>query len=72
MKELDLAGVTICTRNDLIECLAVAAAGVLVWVTGSRWPDLVGGVLLAGVFLSSAFQIVRQAREEHRAAVATS
>ena len=62
----------LCTRNDLIQCLAVAATGVLVWLTGSRWPDLIVGVLLAGVFLMSAYQIIRQALDEHRADLATS
>lgn len=68
--DANVRSVWLCTRNDLIQCLAVAATGVLVWLTGSRWPDLVVGVLLAGVFLSSAYQIIRQARAEHRADLA--
>ncbi len=70
--DANVRSVWLCTRNDLIQCLAVAATGVLVWLTGSRWPDLIVGVLLAGVFLSSAYQIIRQARDEHRADLATS
>jgi Co/Zn/Cd efflux system component len=68
--DANVRSVWLCTRNDLIQCLAVAATGVLVWLTGSRWPDLIVGVLLAGVFLSSAYQIIRQARAEHRAELA--
>jgi Co/Zn/Cd efflux system component len=60
--------VWLCTRNDLIQCLAVAATGVAVMVTGSRWPDLIVGVLLAAVFLRSAWQITVQARAELKAA----
>jgi len=63
----NVGSVWLCTRNDLIECLGVAVAGGLVWLTGSRWPDLIVGMFLAGVFLSSAYQIIRQARAEHRA-----
>ncbi|CAN5191609.1 cation transporter [soil metagenome] len=70
--DANVRSVWLCTRNDLIECLGVAVAGGLVWLTGSRWPDLIVGVFLAGVFLSSAYQIIRQARAEHRADLATS
>lgn len=70
--DANVRSVWLCTRNDLIQCLGVAATGGLVWLTGSRWPDLIVGVLLAGVFLSSAYQIIRQARAEHRASLATS
>lgn len=54
----------LCTRNDLIQCLAVAATGVLVSLTQSRWPDLIVGVLLAAIFLRSAWQITTQALRE--------
>lgn len=66
--DANVRSVWLCTRNDLIQCLAVAATGALVWLTNSRWPDLIVGLLLAGVFLSSAYQIVRQSRAERRAA----
>ena len=69
--DANVRSVWLCTRNDLIQCLAVAATGVMVWLTGSRWPDLIVGVALAGIFLSSAYQIIRQARAEHRAELAT-
>ncbi len=62
--DANVRSVWLCTRNDMIQCLAVAATGVAVAVTGSRWPDLVVGVFLAGVFLRSAWQITVQARQE--------
>ena len=46
----------------------VAAAGGLVWLTASRWPDLIAGVVLALVFLQSAWSIIRQSQAELRAA----
>lgn len=66
--DANVRSVWLCTRNDLIQCLAVAATGVAVMVTGSRWPDLIVGVLLAAVFLRSAWQITVQARSELKAA----
>jgi Co/Zn/Cd efflux system component len=68
--DANVRSVWLCTRNDLVQCLAVAATGVAVTLTGSRWPDLVVGVLLAAVFLRSAWQIAAQARAERRAALA--
>jgi Co/Zn/Cd efflux system component len=66
--DANVRSVWLCTRNDLIQCVAVAATGVLVVLTGSRWPDLAVGVLLAAVFLRSSWQIVSQARGELREA----
>lgn len=66
--DANVRSVWLCTRNDLVHSLGVAAAGGLVWLTGSRWPDLVAGVLLGGVFLQSAVSILLQARAESRSA----
>lgn len=66
--DANVRSVWLCTRNDLIQCLAVAATGLAVALTGSRWPDLAVGVLLAAVFLRSAWQIIDQARAELQAA----
>lgn len=65
--DANVRSVWLCTRNDLVQCLAVAATGLAVGVTGSRWPDLLVGVGLAAVFLRSAWQITVQARQELRA-----
>lgn len=66
--DANVRSVWLCTRNDLIQCLAVAGTGALVSVTGSRWPDLGVGALLAAVFVRSAVQIALQAKREHQAA----
>lgn len=68
--DANVRSVWLCTRNDLVQCLAVAATGVAVTVTGSRWPDLIVGVLLAAVFLRAAWQITAQAFAERRAEAA--
>lgn len=68
--DANVRSVWLCTRNDLIQCLAVAATGLAVSVTGSRWPDLIVGMFLAAVFLRSAWQIAAQARAERQTALA--
>ena len=64
--DANVRSVWLCTRNDLIQCVAVAGVGVAVWLTGSRWPDLIAGALLAVIFLQSAWSIVTQALAERR------
>jgi len=57
-----------CSRNDAIGNIAVVAAAGLVIATGTAWPDLVVAGIMACLFLSSAFQIIRQAQGEMRSA----
>lgn len=67
--DANVRSVWLCTRNDVFQCIAVALTGAAVMLTGSRWPDLVAGVVLAFIFLQSAWQIIAQARQEQRSAV---
>lgn len=62
--------VWLCSRNDAIANLAVLGAAGGVALTGSGWPDLAVGVLIAGLALSSGLQVIRQASGELRAAAA--
>jgi len=47
------------STNDVIANLGVIAAGVIVALTGSRYPDLVVGALIAFVVLTGAVRILR-------------
>jgi len=51
----------ICSRNDVIGNAAVLIAAGAVAVTGSPWPDILIGLLVASVFGRSAVQVVREA-----------
>lgn len=62
--DANVRSVWLCSRNDAIGNLAVVLAAVGVWGTDTAWPDLVVAGLMAGLFLSGAFQIVRQAQME--------
>ncbi len=62
----NVRSVWLCSRNDAIGNLAVMAAAVGVWVSGTAWPDLAVAAAMAGLFLSSAVQILRQAIDERR------
>lgn len=53
-----------CSRNDVIEGVAVIAAAVAVWIFASPWPDLVVAVVLLAMFLRSAGRVMRNAWRE--------
>ncbi|MDP1630257.1 MAG: cation transporter [Caulobacter sp.] len=67
--DANVRSVWLCTRNDLIQCLAVVVTGGLVWFTRSAWPDIIVGAILAIVFLQSAWSIIAQAQAERRDSV---
>jgi Co/Zn/Cd efflux system component len=60
--------VWICSRNDAIGNIAVVAAALGVFGTGTGWPDIVVAAILAGLGVSGGWQILRHARREIRAA----
>lgn len=64
--DANVRSVWLCSRNDAIGNVAVMFAALAVWGTSSGWPDLVVAMIMAGLFLSSAFQIMRQALAERR------
>ena len=64
--DANVRSVWLCSRNDAIGNVAVMVAGVAVWATMSRWPDLIVAAVMAGLFLSSSIQILRQSIRELR------
>lgn len=67
--DANVRSVWLCSRNDAIGNVAVMIAALGVWGTASGWPDLIVAAIMATLFLSSAFQIVRQALAERREVV---
>lgn len=65
--DANVRSVWLCSRNDAIGNLAVMIAALGVWGTTTGWPDLAVATVMAGLFLSSAVQIMRQALQERRA-----
>ena len=64
--DANVRSVWLCSRNDAIGNVAVMIASVAVWGTESAWPDLLVAGIMAGVFLTSSTQILRQAWAERR------
>ena len=59
---INMQSTWICSRNDLIANGGVIVAALLTFFTHSKWPDLAIGLLIAAVFLRSAFFVIYQAR----------
>lgn len=57
-----------CSRNDVASNLGVIVAGTLVSLSGSAWPDIVVGGLIALIFLRSAWRVLSEAIPAWRAA----
>lgn len=62
--DANVRAVWLFSRNDAIgNAAVVVAAGLVAW-TESPWPDLVVAVVIASLFLQSAWSIVRDARKD--------
>ena len=64
--DANVRSVWLCSRNDAIGNVAVAAAAAGVFGTGSAWPDLVVAGVLASLGIAGGWQIVRHALAELR------
>jgi Co/Zn/Cd efflux system component len=60
----NMRSIWLCSRNDAIGNLAVLAAALGVFGTGTVWPDLFVAILMAGLGLISSAQVFVQARRE--------
>lgn len=56
--------VWICSRNDAIGNVAVAAAALGVFGTGTAWPDIIVATILAVLGVTGGWQIIRHAHTE--------
>lgn len=66
--DANVRSVWLCSRNDAIGNVAVMFAALGVWGSATAWPDLLVAAFMAGLFLWSSLQIVRQSLSERRMA----
>jgi len=59
--DINMRSAWVCSRNDVVGNAGVLVAAAAVALTGSPWPDIVIGLLVAGVFGRSAVQVIREA-----------
>ncbi|WP_395401080.1 cation diffusion facilitator family transporter [Pseudoduganella sp. UC29_106] len=58
---LNMSSTWLCSRNDLIANVGVLLAAAGSHLLASYWPDVVVGVVIAALFVSSASGVIRQA-----------
>ena len=56
--DINMKSTWICSRNDIIANIGILLAAGLVYLLESKWPDIIIGMIIAGVFLKSAFAIL--------------
>lgn len=66
--DANMRSVWLCTRNDAIGNLAVLAAALGVFSTGTAWPDWIVAALMAALALHASATVIRAARRELRPA----
>lgn len=54
------------STNDFVSNIGILVAGALVLFLGTSWPDLVIGLLIAGIAISGGIQILRDAARSRR------
>jgi Co/Zn/Cd efflux system component len=64
--DANVRSVWLCSRNDAIGNVVVTFAALGVWGTATAWPDLAVAAVMAGIFLASSVQILRQSWAEYR------
>jgi cation diffusion facilitator family transporter len=58
--DLNMKSVYLCSRNDIISNFGVIVVSFLVSYFNSKWPDIILGVIIASLFLQSAFSIIKE------------
>ena len=56
--DLNMASTFECSRNDVLSNIGVLLAAALVAATASPWPDIVIGLVMAGIILRSAARMI--------------
>jgi cation diffusion facilitator family transporter len=60
--DINMRSAWLCSRNDVMANAGVLLAAAGVSATGSAWPDIAIGLLIAVVFARSAFAVIGEAR----------
>ncbi|WP_447971279.1 cation transporter [Nitrospira sp. M1] len=64
--DINMRSSWVCSRNDVIGNVGVLFAALGVSLTGSAWPDIAIGLLVASIFCRSAFLVLKEAKQEFR------
>jgi Co/Zn/Cd efflux system component len=71
-QDVNMSSTFECSRNDVIANTGVLLAAAGVYAFGSAWPDIVVGLVIAGVFCRSALWVLATAWPQFRTGALTS
>jgi Co/Zn/Cd efflux system component len=66
-EDINMRSAWLCSLNDVGGNAAVLVASAAVTVTGSGWPDIVVGLMIAVMFGASAASLIKSATQKLRA-----
>jgi len=58
-KDINFKSAFICCRNDAIASAGIILAGALVMFTGSYWPDIIIGAVIASIVCNGGIKVIR-------------
>lgn len=59
--DINMKSVWLCSRNDVFANTGVIFAAIGVALLQSRWPDIIVGLIIAGLFLHTSYYVLRDA-----------
>jgi Co/Zn/Cd efflux system component len=60
--DINMSSAWLCSRNDVVANAVVVVAAAAVALTGTAWPDIAVGLMIAGLFAHSSVQVIGDAR----------
>ena len=60
--DINMQSAWLCSRNDVVANGGVLIAAAAVALSGSMWPDIVVGLAITAIFVTSAARVIRTAR----------
>ncbi|MES3039481.1 MAG: cation diffusion facilitator family transporter [Bdellovibrionota bacterium] len=58
--DINMKSTWVCSRNDIISNTGVIIGAGLVFLTESKWPDIILGFIISIIFLKSAWSILKE------------
>jgi len=60
-QDINMTSTWLCSRNDIIANIGVLIAAWAVSMTNSIYPDIIVGIIITAIFLSSSFHVLKMA-----------
>lgn len=62
-QDINMSSVWECSKNDILNNIAVIVAAVIVWITNVGWADVIVGFVLSVLLIKSSVKVIKSALE---------